>query len=281
MSHGRTRTGGRLLAEFAVIVIGVLVAFAADRWITRVDEGRLADAYLESLQRDLAQDVAAFEAAAGFTRSNVLRVGTLLSVLRDGPTASTDRTEVLVAVEVLSWWTPVHYATGTWTDLTGSGNLRLIDSGLRSLLSRYYDATEATAQFETVKNQGPFARYESQVSKLLSPEQRWMATLEYSPIPIDEELMEYFWGGTNPVVEAGIDVSVESALSDAQFTALIDRIQSTPDLEALLADLLIGSMGLFTHYNMRLKEAQSILEEVRSVGAPEVPREEPVDIEAD
>ncbi len=279
MSHGRTRTGGRLLAEFAVIVIGVLVAFAADRWITRVDEGRLADAYLESLQRDLAQDVAAFETAAGFTRSNVLRVGTLLSVLRDGPTASTDRTEVLLAVEVLSWWTPVHYATGTWTDLTGSGNLRLIDSGLRSLLSRYYDASEATAQFETVKNQGPFARYESQVSKLLSPEQRWMATQVL--FPPDEGFIEYFWGGTNPVVEAGIDVSVESALSDDQFTALIDRIQSTPDLEALLADLLIGSMGLFTHYNMRLKEAQSILEDVRSVGAPEVPREEPVDIEAD
>lgn len=279
MSHDRTRIGGRLLAEFAVIVIGVLVAFAADRWITRVDEGRLADAYLESLQRDLAQDVAAFEAAAGFTRSNVLRVGTLLSVLRDGPTASTDRTEVLLAVEVLSWWTPVHYATGTWTDLTGSGNLRLIDSGLRSLLSRYYDASEATAQFETVKNQGPFARYESQVSKLLSPEQRWMATQVY--FPLDEGFIEYFWGGTNPVVEAGIDVSVESALSDAQFTALIDRIQSTPDLEALLADLLIGSMGLFTYYNIQLKEAQSILEEVRSVGAPEVPREEPVDSEVD
>lgn len=279
MSHDRTRIGGRLLGEFAVIVIGLLVAFAADRWITRVDEGRLADAYLESLQRDLAQDVAAFEYAAGFTRSNVLRVGTLLSVLRDGPTASTDRTEVLVAVEVLSWWTPVHYATGTWTDLTGSGNLRLIDSGLRSLLSRYYDASGAVAQFETVKNQGPFARYESQVSKLLSPEQRWMATGVY--FPRDEGLMEYLWGGTDPVVEAGIDVSVESALSDAQFTALIERIQSTPDLEALLADLLIGSMGLFTHYNMRLKEAQSILEDVRSVGAPEVPREEPVDIEAD
>lgn len=279
MSHGRTRIGGRLLAEFAVIVIGVLVAFAADRWITRVDEGRLADAYLESLQRDLAQDVAAFEAAAGFTRSNVLRVGTLLSVLRDGPTASTDRTEVLVAVEVLSWWTPVHYATGTWTDLTGSGNLRLIDSGLRSLLSRYYDASGAVAQFETVKNQGPFARYESQVSKLLSPEQRWMATGVY--FPRDEGLIEYLWGGTNPVVEAGIDVSVESALSDDQFTALIDRIQSTPDLEALLADLLIGSMGLFSYYNIQLKEAQSILEEVRSVGAPEVPREEPVDWEAD
>ena len=280
MSHDRTRIGGRLLGEFAVIVIGLLVAFAADRWITRVDEGRLADAYLESLQRDLAQDVAAFEAAAGFTRSNVLRVGTLLSVLRDGPTASTDRTEVLVAVEVLSWWTPVHYATGTWTDLIGSGNLRLIDSGLRSLLSRYYDATEETAQFETVKNQGPFARYESQVSKLLSPEQRWMATLEYYPASF-EGFIEDAWGGTNPVIEAGIDVSVESALSDAQFTALIERIQSTPDLEALLADLLIGSMGLFTYYNIHLKEAQSILEEVRSVGAPEVPREEPVDIEAD
>lgn len=279
MSHSRTRIGGRLLAEFAVIVIGVLVAFAADRWMTRVDEGQLADAYLESLQRDLAQDVTAFEAAAGFTRSNVLRVGTLLSVLRDGPTASTDRTEVLLAVEVLSWWTPVHYATGTWTDLTGTGNLRLIDSGLRALLSRYYDASGKTAQFETVKNQGPFARYESQVSKLLSPEQRWMATLVYSPL--GEGFVEAFWGGTDPVVEAGIDVSVESTLSDDQFTALIDRIQSTPDLEALLADLLIGSMGLYTYYNIQLKEAQSILEELRSFGAPEVPREEPVDREAD
>ena len=263
MSRTKGRTGGRLLAEFAVIILGVLGALAADRWMVGVEEASLGDAYLARLRTDFRADSAAIEERIAHTEENVGRVGLLLSVWKEGPDASAARTDVLVAVETLAWWRPVQYATGTWTDLLATGNLRLIDSDLRGKLSSYYADIDDTRQEETEIKQGPFLRYRLEASRLLTPEQRLLAT--FVPFGRDPTTISSIWDDVG-FADPGIEVSAATTLSDDRFAALIGRIQESPDLEALLSDVLMGSVALYFYYNELLQDVAELLAEPRLKG---------------
>ena len=141
-----------------------------------------------------------------------------------------------MALSELSEWIPRGFRTVTWTDLLATGNLRLLDNDLRRELSVYYGMQ--ADRIESDDNQEPFRRYKSVASHLLKPEQRLMA-------------MFIVWGGADPdtvssaweandLPDPGIEVSTATTLSDDEFAALIDRLEATPGLEAMLAAYAVG-----------------------------------------
>lgn len=247
MSRIRGTSAGFLVAEFVIISLGVLVALGADRWVRGLDEKTLTDTYLVNLQSDLRQDSTSFSIAESQAHRNVLNAGLLVSLLREGPGPTTDRKEVLVALYELSEWGPRGFGTVTWTDLLATGNLRLLDNDLRRELSVYYGMQPD--RIESDDNQEPFRRYKSVASHLLKPEQRLMASF-------------IVWGGADPdtvssaweandLPDPGIEVSTATTLSDDEFAALIDRLEATPGLEAMLGDVLWASLwqnGLYALY---------------------------------
>jgi hypothetical protein len=250
MRRIRSTSPGFLVAEFVIISLGVLVALGADRWVRGLDEKTLTDTYLVNLQSDLRQDSLRFSVAESQAHKNVLNAGLLLSLLREGPGPTTDRKEVLVALYLLSDWVPRGFRTVTWTDLLATGNLRLLDNDLRRELSVYYGMQPD--RIESDDNQEPFRRYKSVASHLLKPEQEMMA-------------MYIRWGGADPdtvssaweandLPDPGIEVSTATTLSDDEFAALIDRLEATPGLEAMLGDMLWASIwhketyGIFGSY---------------------------------
>jgi len=262
MSGIRRRNAGFLVAQVVSIFLGVLVALGADRWVSGLDDRALRDSYMASLQSDLRHDSLHFALGERFGHDNIRHVGLLLPILREGTWRTTDRKDVLVALEMLSDWIPRKYAAGTWTDLLATGNLRLIDRDLRRRLSAYYDARPD--QVESNKNMEPFRRYDSVVSGLLSPEQRMMAL--WSRFGSDPDTASSIWE-SELVPDPGLEVSTATTLSDREFEALIDRLAATPGLEAMLGDILWRSLNLSVGYTLLHTDVSKLLADPLFAGA--------------
>jgi len=67
--------------------------------------------------------------------------------------------------------------------------------------------------------------------------------------------------------DPGIEVSLATTLSDGQFAALIDRLEATPGLEAMLGDILWSSMYLNAEYAMLGGYNAGLLADPRVAGA--------------
>lgn len=144
----------RLLGEFAVIVVGVLVALAADRW----NQARLATdtelVYLDRLAADVRAD--SVEAATALER-----IPTALAA-RDSLLRAVDRQAALppdLASAVFRAWETVRLPPPTtWGELTSSGAAIVIsDVDLRRGLSEYYAArTEAAYYLASAELRGRY-----------------------------------------------------------------------------------------------------------------------------
>jgi len=266
MRRIRSTSAGFLVAEFVIISLGVLVALGADRWVRGLDEKTLTDTYMVNLQSDLRQDSASFNIAKSQAHKNVLNAGLLVSLLREGPGPTTDRKEVLVALYELSEWVPRGFRTVTWTDLLATGNLRLLDNDLRRELSVYYGMQPD--RIESDDNQEPFRRYKSVASHLLKPEQQMMAMyIEWGGA--DPDTVSSAWEA-NDLPDPGIEVSTATTLSDDEFAALIDRLEATPGLEAMLGDMLWASIWHKETYQIFGSYAAHHLADPRVAGAAPV-----------
>jgi hypothetical protein len=144
----------RLLGEFAVIIVGVLVALAADRW----NQARLATdtelVYLDRLAADVRAD--SVEAATALGRIPTARAA------RDSLLRAVDRQAALpqdLASAVFRAWETVRLPPSTtWGELTSSGAAIVIsDVDLRRRLSEYYAArTEAEYYLASAELRGRY-----------------------------------------------------------------------------------------------------------------------------
>jgi len=160
----------RLLGEFAVIIVGVLVALAADRW----NQARLAAdtelLYLDRLAADVRADSA--EAATALERIPTARTA------RDSLLRAVDREAALpqdLAGAVFRAWGTVRLPPPTtWDELTSSGAATVIsDMDLRRRLSEYYAArTEAEYYLASAELRGryPFVTAVYPIGLLEQPE---------------------------------------------------------------------------------------------------------------
>lgn len=137
----------RLAAEGLVIVAGVLIALAVDRWAAAIDDRALEASYLSRLIENLEADSA--EVALRI-RNAEDRNRLAVQVLSGSAMADTLRAEEwLERLEQISWFAPVDYARDAWDELVAGGNLFLIrDPTVRESLSAYYNRIEWVAGLE-------------------------------------------------------------------------------------------------------------------------------------
>jgi len=129
----------RAVTEFAIIVLGVLAAFAVDNWNqARLDAG-LESQYLGRLSADVTSDVERLE----FTLEQADLKNSALEVVRRWR-ADIDEPEQLIDAlrdAVALGFSLPFLNTATIDDLTNSGQLSLIsDTGLRQAVLQYYRA---------------------------------------------------------------------------------------------------------------------------------------------
>jgi len=144
---------GRALAEGIIILVGVLVALALDRWVAGQDSA--------SLQEQLA------------TMS--WRLDFALSVLDRAEGRSADPSapdQFLTSLETVAWYTPWSPTRSTWDELVATGNLDLIrDSGSRQRLFAYCSLLDVVSLVEA-DFEDQFARFEVPAWSLIPPRLR-------------------------------------------------------------------------------------------------------------
>lgn len=180
-------TIGRLAAEFAVIVIGVLVALGVDEAReVREDRSREA-AYLRQLQDDLATTSKSLTSAISLEEGVIQNADRALATLNAPVLAQPDslRTWILGATGSSATF---HPTTGTITALVQSGELRLLtDDGLRRSLLQYHNAVTTSLRVLDGVRQHTWTTLE-RLGKDLS----WAALLDPSApqrFPIDWDVL--------------------------------------------------------------------------------------------
>ena len=133
---------GRMIGEFALIVVGVLVALMVEAGLeSRKDDG-LRDEYLSRIQLDLQSDKAALEGRIEF-------FGDVRGFSQDVLSWLDDDTEVNQGLLLASFYAaevwPMTTSTSTYLDLHSTGNIRLLeDIDLRTSMAVYYNKSDST-----------------------------------------------------------------------------------------------------------------------------------------
>lgn len=134
---------GRAGAELLLVILGVLVALSADRWVQALDQKERQRTQLEWILRDLQTDSAMLETAIAEEERRRVSATRLLGAADASQEALMDlRPDTLVYdLVAIGWSTPPTFSTGTWDELKAAGELSLIeDSELRRALSGYYQS---------------------------------------------------------------------------------------------------------------------------------------------
>lgn len=134
---------GGLIAEFVLVVAGVLVALAVDTAIEDRRDKQLRDKYIERIQADVEEDRQAlehriefFSDVQGFTEQFIDWLNS------DDPVSNEVVLAAFYAAEVWPFIVKGH----TYQDLLSTGNIRLIDDiNLRTSLASYHNRAN-TAQ---------------------------------------------------------------------------------------------------------------------------------------
>ena len=245
-SESRRAWVGRLSAEFVVIVLGVLIALAADRWMSGFDRKDQESLYLFQLADNLRADSTALarQMEVLSERSETALQLLLLTEASDTTRVPDDARSFGIRFETVGFYDPMDYADETWRDLVSTGNVGVIgDPGLRQALSRYYNQIEAFRVIETEWN-AQLRVYETNAWNVLPPLRR-LSVLSAGL----EELYGY------PILG---DVEVEPP-SHSDVLVILDGIRSRPDLRAQIGQVRMTTAIAGVFYRDVQSEATTLL----------------------
>ncbi|WP_412061312.1 hypothetical protein [Rubrivirga sp. IMCC45206] len=128
------------------MIVGVVIGFQVTAWgQDRADRARERE-YLRSLVADLRADSAQIRRAMDDAERRGRATRQLLAEIEGD--ARLSPLELAVAVEETMWFNFPAYTRTTVSELTSTGNLRLIrDAGLRRELSEYYQTIDRSGQW--------------------------------------------------------------------------------------------------------------------------------------
>lgn len=135
-----------IIAELAIVVVGVLIALTAAEWIQQRADRVLERRYISDLVEDLRSDTAQLRTAIELAESRA-ELGHAVLRAMDGDTVLAP-SEFVVALERQFYFAFPAYSRTTILDLLSTGNLRLLrDRGLKRELSEYYQTVDRLEQW--------------------------------------------------------------------------------------------------------------------------------------
>lgn len=127
--------------QVVLVVLGVLIALAANDWnsgrLERKDEQKL----LCALRQDVARDSARLESDIEVARTRLNTAAEFVDLVAQDMHTDTAWEPVLVAIDRLGRFSPTPFADGTYRDLVAGGRLALIrNQRVHDSLHEYYSA---------------------------------------------------------------------------------------------------------------------------------------------
>jgi len=132
---------GRIIGEFFLIVVGVLVALMVETALDERQDDILRDEYYSRIQADIESDKRAFNNRTDFfTKISGFSQQTLDWLASDLPV---DQDSLLASYYAAEVW-PIEINSSTYQDLNSTGNISLLDSiEFRTSLVEYYNKSDA------------------------------------------------------------------------------------------------------------------------------------------
>jgi hypothetical protein len=128
---------GRLVAEFAVIVLGVLVALAADRWNQNRVDLETAREYHTRLVAELVSDSLGLEERAAVARERAEAGEALRELIRSAPQPR-DSIFRRIYTDCAAGSVMPDIGGATFSEMQNTGAMSLMSPALRSALYEYY-----------------------------------------------------------------------------------------------------------------------------------------------
>jgi hypothetical protein len=158
-SRWTTLRRASLLGELAIVVVGVLLALAADRWNGARQDRAAEQAYLAELEADLRDDTSALSAEITRAERREASARLMMSVVLEGVAIDDPAHFVLSVVNASTYGEPVQ-SRETFDDLVQTGRLGLItDPALRRELTEYYNSIERRSQSYDLQRQRVWGDY--------------------------------------------------------------------------------------------------------------------------
>jgi len=138
----------RSAAELLVIVVGVVIGLAVDRWMAGIDGEVQAERLVERLVVDIRQDSIELESFLEDYQEQGNALVDVLGVIADPSASVSDPTDFIRKIELTSWWVPFSPNGTTWGEINSTGQLGLLEPELRSALAGYYGSLDYLAEME-------------------------------------------------------------------------------------------------------------------------------------
>ena len=159
----------RLLAEFFVIVLGVLVALAVDEWRDTQADIEHESEYLASLVQDLDRDVAEYQESIEMLSGSRRAIEHVLAAISGGE-AENPYPSLSESLRTASWVNYPAWSSGTLSELVNSGSIRLIrDPELKRAILEYYERVEEWQPRLTGPEYATFIEYRRYTAAWLPP----------------------------------------------------------------------------------------------------------------
>lgn len=243
------RTAGvpwrRIAIEFLIIVAGVMVALATDRWAVSLENQRKEHAHLEQLRADFQDNELIAKGAAGYKESLGASASAVLEAIMDTPRMHRD-VPFPVDVELAGWNHAAHYLSEAWQDLLSTGDVRLIrNADLKREIARFYQRSAAARQYEDEWRSYVMA-YRASVTHVLDPYLR-LKILQLFP----ERML----------------VADSLGVRDSD-QAITGRLRALPEVPGKLTDAIMAHRAGAHRYNEDIEVIQRIIALLdREIGA--------------
>jgi len=152
MNGVKTRRGAivRGFAELLVVILGVVLGLAVDRWVAGIDDRAAIQAWSRQLDEAFTQDSVAMVSMVQEYEAKAARGLDLLRTIDDTASQIEDPTELVRTTELIGWWAPFNANRSTWDEIAATGQLSLFkDANLRRALTEYYSYLDQLSNLES------------------------------------------------------------------------------------------------------------------------------------
>ena len=167
--------------ETLAVVVGILMAFALDRWNDTRQERILEKEYLTSIAGELQDNIQEALFQKGFSEFQQKNGELILHLLAD--TIGINNADLAIAIEHIGWNHKLNYIRDVWDELYATGNIEIItNQDLKNRLSKLYRSMEASRKFEELEWMNYNLGIRRIIGEILPPEIRLYISSHLTPI---------------------------------------------------------------------------------------------------
>jgi len=237
-----------LIAELAIVVIGIIIAIQADRWWKYQDDLQQEQIYIARLTEDLERDVESINRAIALAEFRFALSNLMIAAAEDPEIVRQRPAEFMTAIHQSSFTHTPSFNSDTFEELRSTGSLSLLrDDELKSALFEYYRYDQDQRQYLSLQLMVEFRAFELAAGILTNEQYVWLQDKIGYVDPWTSVKVEFTPDHLNALVEAA------------------QRVKDSPDFVAWLPEARSMQLDLKVTHENRLKLATALLGTLRKL----------------